>query len=70
MFNSKGWQLFNEEVKETLEDTIKSAPDACQDNDQWQFRRGEIFKLRQFAGYEDFTRACLAQLEEEEDAQL
>lgn len=69
MFNSKGWKEFQLEVAENLKISVESAPDTCIDGDQWQFRRGEILKLKQFAGYEDFIRASL-EVMENEDAQL
>lgn len=65
MFNHKGWAEFQKEIVATLEAAEQSAVDDCQENDQWQFRRGEIFKLKQIAGYENFIKTVVDQMEEE-----
>jgi hypothetical protein len=70
MFNSKGWEEFQKEIQVSLSDAVEGSADTCIENSQWQFRRGEIFKLRQIAGYEDYIRAVLAQIEDDYDASV
>lgn len=69
MFNSEGWKYFQEEVEESLKTSVETAPDSCGTEAEWQFRRGEIFKLRQIKGYQTYIEVS-EQYMEEEDASV
>lgn len=59
MFNSEGWKVFIGEIEEKLKASVDTAPDTCINNDQWQFRKGEIFQLRQIANLETYIDAIM-----------
>lgn len=67
MFSTEGWKIFQEEFKNQLDSFTENAPDVCTTNDQWQYIRGQIHKMRQIVGYQQFVEAQYEQFEEFED---
>ena len=71
MFNTQGWKDFQEDVKVELASSTNYSDLDCDTNDKWQYRRGQIAKLRALANYEVFIKtsyeeAINAELEEED----
>jgi hypothetical protein len=62
MFDTDGWRIFQKEAEESLSTLVSNAPVECHTNDQWQLRRGEIQKLKQLVGFEEFTKEVYTQL--------
>jgi hypothetical protein len=56
MFDTEGWRIFQREAEDSLRVLTEQAPMDCITNEQWQLRRGEIQKLKQIAGFQQFTK--------------
>lgn len=52
MFNSDAWKTFNGDISSMYESLLGSSPTACDTNDQWQFRRGQLEILNYINNYE------------------
>ena len=52
LFNSKAWKTFNEDISLMYEALLESSPTACETNDQWQYRRGQLEILNYINNYE------------------
>ena len=67
LFSTVGWKNFIEEIQTNLDVLVEGAVDQCEVSEAWHYRRGEINKLRQFVGFEDFTRRAFEYLENNEE---
>ena len=56
MFNTQGWKDFEEDAVNALANATSSSDFDCTTNDEWQYRRGELSKIRALAGYQDFIK--------------
>lgn len=56
MFSTKGWKVFVDEMKQNLDTLVDSAVFDCEDNNRWQYRRGEIVRLQQIINFENLVR--------------
>jgi hypothetical protein len=52
MFNSDAWKTFNEDISLMYESLLESSPTACETNDLWQYRRGQLEILNYINNYE------------------
>ena len=56
MFNTEGWKQFQEDAQVELKTSTETADLVCTTNEVWQYRRGELSKLRQLVGFETFVK--------------
>lgn len=72
MFNTQGWVDFIEDANVELTNSTNYSDLDCDTNDKWQYRRGQIVKLRALVNYEEFIKssydaAINSELEEDKD---
>ena len=63
MFNQEGWSNFIEDLDNMNKSLIESSPTACETNDQWQYRRGQLEILNYMLNYEALMNNALDELE-------
>jgi len=66
MFATKGWKIFVEQHENELDRLESTAAAECENNDQWQTRRGEIKKCITVVNYEHLIRSNFQNVVENE----